>query len=821
MTRLHLWRHERSVLGWLTGVAVISLALAASSCRQAAEEPLTTEKSGLAPAGEQDATGADDAVARGANASRPTAGESEDDGFEASGPVLGSPAGEETAPGGGLSDDPFADPENPVRQVLGSKDKQQLFMLLRGLDEQAPKSQREADVQSHLITTAQVREAAADRLLELDLDEDERRLAIEAKLQGLRQSVMSTRNRDHLQRLTRYAAGLIDDADRAIAYLGRLALFEAHLAPLAFGEENVDVPALAEELRGLVADLKDRPEFFGSLASYAEMLALNLQAAEGAALYRDVAEAFRSSEDEQVASDARQMLDVAVMLELRPLVQRLFGGEEGTPVYDPALADELADRLIAMLQQPKPGPSAVGVVQQLAGPLEYTGHFDAARRTMEALGKTFSDHPSERLRDNVKKMVSATLNRLSLIGHPLQITGHTVEGETFDFNDYRGKVTLVDFWASWCGPCKDEVPNIKAVYAKFHDQGFEVIGVNLDDELADAERYLATAELPWTTVVGATPETRGFENPNAVKCGVTAIPFLLLLDQEGNVAALHTRGPRLEKEVAALLGDDAAPENVEPADEEAAEPIPADSEPANEDQGSRSFGRSSRRVFISTEETAEAENADADADDVEPAEEDELDLSDINPYGPRAGLSAEELINFIADMREKSEAIRRRPGFNAGMVIAAERVLAAADATDAMKETATLARLEFLHRGADNGDMDADDALKSLLEELKEDPRPKVADEVKLLRLEYAALASGDLDEEAICKLLADAEEILAGRTLTERRLRLASAIVATINRLEDGEQREKYFKTFGDIFAKSDDRTLARYGKQLAKEKK
>src|SRR5690606_19326214 len=115
-------------------------------------------------------------------------------------------------------------------------------------------------------------------------------------------------------------------------------------------------------------------------------------------------------------------------------------------------------------------------------------------------------------------------------------------------------VVLIDFWATWCGPCLQEIPNIKRHYELYRDKGFEVIGYNLDERRSDLERFFATQKLPWPTVVSEDDERIGFNSPLADQCGVRSIPFLVLLDQNGKVVALHPQGDMLGKKLAELLG---------------------------------------------------------------------------------------------------------------------------------------------------------------------------------------------------------------------------------------------------------------------------
>jgi thiol-disulfide isomerase/thioredoxin len=151
-------------------------------------------------------------------------------------------------------------------------------------------------------------------------------------------------------------------------------------------------------------------------------------------------------------------------------------------------------------------------------------------------------------------IIEGVARRLNLPGHKLELTGTYLDGKPLDWEAYRGKVVLVDFWATWCGPCRAEVPNVLENYRKYHDKGFDVLGISLDEKRSDVEEYMRQSGVPWRTTFHTVTDPQHKTPPDVLRYGVSAIPRCILVDQQGNVVNLNARGHVLGDELQKLLG---------------------------------------------------------------------------------------------------------------------------------------------------------------------------------------------------------------------------------------------------------------------------
>jgi thiol-disulfide isomerase/thioredoxin len=138
-----------------------------------------------------------------------------------------------------------------------------------------------------------------------------------------------------------------------------------------------------------------------------------------------------------------------------------------------------------------------------------------------------------------------------LINQPIQVAGLTLDGRNVSLADYRGKVVLIDFWATWCGPCKAEIPNIFANYQKYHSSGFEVIAISLDSDLQELQEFVTNENPPWVTLADRHPLNR---MSMSSKFGISGIPAFILVGADGKVIDTNCRGEKLGQRLATALG---------------------------------------------------------------------------------------------------------------------------------------------------------------------------------------------------------------------------------------------------------------------------
>ncbi len=218
------------------------------------------------------------------------------------------------------------------------------------------------------------------------------------------------------------------------------------------------------------------------------------------------------------------------------------------------VADAMMDRL---------PDSAGGLAREHLGFLDRFG--TAEQRTAFRARLEGSEDPQ------VKRMLAEAAGDFSRFDGIAELAFTAADGREVDLAKLRGKVVLIDFWATWCAPCIAEIPNLLANYEKYHDQGFEIIGITLEnsgvkddfENPANASKlkmaksrmlaFTKKNDMPWPQYY----DGKFWQNDYARRFGIDAIPAMVLIGPDGEVASIEARGPELETQIRRLLKLDA------------------------------------------------------------------------------------------------------------------------------------------------------------------------------------------------------------------------------------------------------------------------
>ncbi len=217
----------------------------------------------------------------------------------------------------------------------------------------------------------------------------------------------------------------------------------------------------------------------------------------------------------------------------------------------------LIEKISKTITDSPPNASQIHLVITVVGFLGEMNDEKYAAQLMATALPHFQTSEDPELRQMLS-MLEGIKRRMELPGNEMELTGTLLDGTQLDWDSYRGKVVLIDYWASWCPPCIAELPNVKKLYEAYHDKGFEVLGINLDDTPEKANYEIERMELPWPSLFSENESERGWEHPMAVRYGITGIPVAILVDREGKVVSMTARGANLGRQLRRLLGEPVA-----------------------------------------------------------------------------------------------------------------------------------------------------------------------------------------------------------------------------------------------------------------------
>ncbi|MBC8352118.1 MAG: redoxin family protein [Planctomycetes bacterium] len=449
---------------------------------------------------------------------------------------------------------------------------EEILTALRRLRQQQPKQGNEEEVIADFINIQSQVMQAADMLIALKPDDDVVTEAASAKIEALT-AISQLGANDAMDQLFAFTEKLESHPSEKISAFGRQQSFLTLLN--AFSTNQVtDAQQVIDSFKKLA---EEQPKEGGILTFGRDVASrfiekgMNKEAAE---LLRYTVGLVQPTEDPRLSAAANSLLEQAKFAEVD-----LGAKLNAVATMEDGAVEEFTAMLGELTSGETVGATTLQTLMQIGGMLEGQQLDDAAAKVYDVLEASSGRSSDEEFVSIIKETVDKYRLRSAIVGKPFTIEGNLIDGTPFDWKQYTGKVVLVDFWATWCGPCLQEMPNIRANYEKYRERGFEVVGVNMDDTAEELEQFSKLQPLPWPSVLSADPEAVGWNHPMAVKNGVAAIPFLVLVDQKGTAIALNTREEALGEKLAELFPEAAAPNETPAETNPAEEEKPVDNTP--------------------------------------------------------------------------------------------------------------------------------------------------------------------------------------------------------------------------------------------------
>ncbi len=264
-----------------------------------------------------------------------------------------------------------------------------------------------------------------------------------------------------------------------------------------------------------------------------------------------------------------QLLSVAVQLGVTNR-QAAFEALQEKRLNDPTLPanekyDLRAQRIVKMLMEDESTNRAPALAKAEKMARELWVEFPKREESNEILlmvaqgyldtdateqARTIIEDVIKKANGEVKEQAEAQLRKINLLGKPFELKFTDLSGKEQSIKNYAGKVVLVDFWATWCGPCRAALPEVKEVYSKYRAKGFEIVGISFDKDKDTLNKVLAEEAMTWPQYF----DGLAWENKIGAKYEISSIPTVWLVDKKGNLRDLNGR-QSLASKVEKLLAE--------------------------------------------------------------------------------------------------------------------------------------------------------------------------------------------------------------------------------------------------------------------------
>lgn len=300
----------------------------------------------------------------------------------------------------------------------------------------------------------------------------------------------------------------------------------------------------------LILDSTDAPEISGDAKTMQKGITIT-----GSPYSEQLADFYRRSDRFTAQLDSLKQSSQRMGANIDPMQRELLIGAFNS------IVEKQSSEVIAFLEANPTSPVSLAMVWKLNRNDEFDrylalteslepvlSHSDSFQRFKNDIRSMQGEMAMQKQQEEEQQRMATTLAP----GKPApDITLNDVNGKPLSLSSLRGKTVLIDFWASWCRPCRVENPNVVRVYKKYKNRGFEVFSVSLDNDRSRWTNAIAQDGLEWPSHVS---DLAGWNSSAAKLYGVTGIPYTLLIDKEGNIIRTELRGPALEQELAKIYG---------------------------------------------------------------------------------------------------------------------------------------------------------------------------------------------------------------------------------------------------------------------------
>lgn len=254
------------------------------------------------------------------------------------------------------------------------------------------------------------------------------------------------------------------------------------------------------------------------------------------------------------AAPAPVAAETGISAEFKPIFEKIVAKLKTGQKTEADLAAETAE-IEALLKKYATDKSEAASKVALMQAQLFLEVFENTDKGIALLKAIKVNYPQSEIAQKIDQVVTAleqkaAADKLLAVGQPFPaFSEKDLNGQPLALADFKGKVVLIDFWATWCGPCVAELPNVIAAYEKFHGKGFEVVGISLDKSRDALTDFIKENKMPWAQYF----DGLGWGNKLGQQYGIQSIPATFLLDGEGKIIAKNLRGPALESKLAELL----------------------------------------------------------------------------------------------------------------------------------------------------------------------------------------------------------------------------------------------------------------------------